>query len=123
MRQRDGEFAQLLCCVWTATCTKQDVDVLNSKIIEDSDCNYPHDSLHVYRLNKDVYEQNIKNVRDLAPPENQHVVIHAIDHIKDKHTAQLNMAMSKRKAKTGGLIGELHIVVGAKVMLMIVMAS
>ena len=49
MRQReDGQFAQLLCRVRTATCTDQDIDTLRSRGIEDDDPNYPHTSIHVY---------------------------------------------------------------------------
>ena len=50
-------------------------------------------------------------------PASEHVVITAIDHTKDKRTRQLNMNMPKNKADTGGLVSELHLAVGAKVML------
>jgi len=50
-------------------------------------------------------------------PANQHFVITAIDHTKDKHTKQLNMTMPTNKADTGGLVSELRVAVGAKVML------
>ena len=117
MRQReDGQFAQLLCHVRTAACTKQDIDMLMSRGIEDDDPNYPYDSIHVYRLNVDVDEQNISELKDLAQ-EDQHVVIRAIDYTKDKHTRQLDLNMPSSKANTGGLVSELHLAVGAKVML------
>ena len=64
----------------------------------------------------DVDEQNISKLKDLAP-EDQHVVIRAIDCTKDKHTRQLDLAMPTSKANTGGLVSELHLAVGAKVML------
>ena len=70
MRQRgDSRFAQLLCQVRTATCTEQDIEVLNSRSIEDDHLNYLHDSLHVYRLNADVDKQNVSKLRELAPEE------------------------------------------------------
>ena len=117
MRQReDGQFVQLLCRVRTATCTEQDIDMLRSRGIKDEDPNYPHNSVHVYRLNVDVNEQNISKLKDLAP-EDQHIVIRAIDCTKDKHTRQLDLAMPTSKANTGGLVTELHLEVGAKVML------
>ena len=117
MRQRgDQQFAQLLCRVRKAECTDEDLDLLKSRALEDSDQEYPHDSLHVYRLNKDVDCYNISKLNRLAP-EDQQVVIHAIDCTKDKHTRQLDMTMPKSKASTGGLVGELHLAVGAKVML------
>ena len=92
------------------------MDVLRSRACEESDPAYPHEAVHVYPLNKDVDEDNIRKLNRLAP-EDQHVVIHAKDCTKDKHTRQLDMTMPKSKASTGGLVSELHLAVGAKVML------
>ena len=117
MRQRgDKEFAELLCRVRKATPTKEDIEVLQSRTVADDDPNCPHDSLHVYRLNKDVDEQNILKLNELAPATQQ-VVVRAVDCSKDKHTHQLNTTMPKNKSDTGGLVQELHIAVAAKVML------
>ena len=53
MRQRsDSQFAQLFCRVRTATCTKEDIKVLESRIISDNHPNYPHEALHAYPHNK-----------------------------------------------------------------------
>ena len=52
-------------------------------------------------------------LKDLAP-EDQHVVIKAVDKTKDKHTQLLNLKPSENKAETGGLVRELHLAVGAK---------
>ena len=117
MRQKDDQqFAQLLGRVRKAECTDSDLDVLRSRACEESDPAYPHEAVHVYPLNKDVDEDNIRKLNRLAP-EDQHVVIHAKDCTKDKHTRQLDMTMPKSKASTGGLVSELHLAVGAKVML------
>lgn len=102
--------------VRTGSCTEDDIDILRSRNIEDDDPNYPHKSIHVYRLNVDVDKQNILKLRDLAPKE-QHVIIRAFDSTKDKHTQQLNLTMPTSKSNTGGLVEELHLAVGAKVML------
>ena len=116
-RQRgDSRFAQLLCRVRTATCTEDDIKVLQSRVIEDDHPNYPNNSLHVYRLNVDVDKQNISKLQDLAPEE-EHVVIHAIDSTMDKHTQQLNLTMPSSKSHTGGLVSELRLTVGSKIML------
>ena len=49
MRQRgDSQFAQLLCRVRTATCTEEDIKVLESGVITDDHPSYPHDVLHAY---------------------------------------------------------------------------
>ena len=69
MRQReDGDFVQLLCRIRLATC---DIGTLRSRNIEDDDPNYPHHAIHVYRFNKDVDEQNIMKLKDLAPKNQQ----------------------------------------------------
>lgn len=41
MRQRDQQFAQLLCRVRKAECTEDDLDMLRSRHLEDSDPEYP----------------------------------------------------------------------------------
>ena len=117
MRQREDEqFAQMLCRVQKAECTEEDLDMLRSRTCDESSPTYPHEAVHVYRLNKDVDEDNIRKLNQLAP-EDQQTVIRANDCTKDKHTRQLDMTMPKSKANTGGLVGELHLAVGAKVML------
>ena len=59
MRQRDdSQFAQLLCRVRTATCTDEDIKVLESRVITDDHPGYPHDALHVYARNAHVDDQN-----------------------------------------------------------------
>lgn len=100
----------------TAACTEQDIDMLRSRVIQNDDLNYPHDSLHVYRLNLDVDEQNILMLMNLAP-EDQHITINAIDCTKDKLTRQLDLAMPKSTAGTRGLVAQLLLAVCAKVML------
>ena len=100
MRQKDQQFAQLLCRVRKAECTEDDLDLLKSRTVEDSDPEYPHDSVHVYRLNKDVDQDNLLKLNHLAPEE-QHVVIRAIDCTKDKHTRQLDMTMQGQHWRFG----------------------
>ena len=117
MRQRgDQRFAELLCRVRKAEHTEEDLDLLRSRALEDGDPDYPHDAVHVYRLNKEVDLDNITKLNRLAP-EDQHTVIPAIDYSIDKHTGQLDMTMPNSKANTGGLVEELHLAVGAEVML------
>ena len=43
-----ASLPQLLCRVRTATCTDEDIKVLESRIITDDHPGYPHDALHVY---------------------------------------------------------------------------
>ena len=117
MRQRgDSQFAQLLCRVRTATYTAEDIKVLESRTITDDHPNYPHDALHAYPRNHHVDEQNKLKLQEIAPEE-QHEIIKFIDKDKDKHTQLLNLRIPENKANTGGLVCELHLAVGAKVML------
>ena len=76
------------------------------------------DALHVYARNADVDDQNKLKLKELAP-EQHHVVTKAIDNTKDRHTQLQNIKWSDNKADTGGLVSELHLAVGAKVMLTI----
>ena len=117
MRQRgDKKFAEMLCHVRKNECTSEDLHQLESRLIQDNDPEYPHSALHVYRLNRDVDEDNIKKLNSLAPKDQQVTVV-AIDNTKEKNTRQLNMTMPKSRANTGGLVSELHLAVEAKVML------
>ena len=93
----------------------EDIEVLESRVITDDHPSYRHDAFHVYARNAHVDDQNKLKLRELAP-EQQHVVIKAIDNTKDKHTRLLNLKPSDNKADTG-LVSELHLAVGAKVML------
>ena len=100
----------------TATCTEEDIKVLESRIITDDHPNYPHDALHAYPSNCHVDDKNKLKLQELAP-EREHEVIKSINKDRDKHTQLLKLSMPESKAKTGGLVGELHLAVGAKVML------
>ena len=62
--------------------------MLESRTIKDSVPDYPNDSLHVYPRNHHVDDHNELKLHELAPEE-QHVVIKAIDNTKDKHTQLL----------------------------------
>ena len=119
MRQKDDQpFAKLLSRVRIATCNSGDITLLESREISEDNPSYPTRCLHVYRLNRDVDQRNITMLNALAP-ENEHVSITAIDQTKDTHTTHLTIKMPPSKAKTGGLVGELTLAVGAEVMLTI----
>ena len=119
MRQKDDQtFAKLLSRVRTATCNRGDITILESREISKDNPSYPTRCLHTYRLNRDVDQRNIMMLNALAP-ESEHVSITAIDHTKDTHITHLTIKMPTSKAKTGGLVGELTLAVGAEVMLTI----
>ena len=97
-------------------CTEEDIKVLESRTINDNHPNYPHDVLYAYPRNQHVDKKNKLKLQELAP-EDEHVVIKSIDKVKDKHTQLLDLRMPGSKVKTGGLVSELHLAIGAKVML------
>ena len=39
--------------------TEQDIQTLKSRVVSDDDPNYPSEALHVYRLNKNIDEQQV----------------------------------------------------------------
>ena len=72
--------------------------------------------------NQHVDELNKLKLQELAL-EVGHMVMNSIDKDKDKHIQLLDLRMPGNKAKTGGLVGELHLTVGAKVMLSMLMSQ
>lgn len=72
----------------------------------------------MYSRNADVDVQNTKTLNQLTPEDKQ-MAIRAIDQAKDTHTSLIDVTMPTSKANTGGLIGALHVAVGAKVMLVV----
>ena len=79
MRQRgDSTFTELLCRVRLGKCTPGDLEILKSRVITPDSPDYPHNALHVYRLNADVDRRNSFMLNSLAP-EDQIYAIKASD--------------------------------------------
>ena len=109
MRQRgDQRFAELLCRIRKAEHTEEDLSTLKSRSIEPD---YPQHALHVYPLIRDVDKDNMAKLHQLAPASERV----AIDHTKDKQAYKA--VGHDHESDTGGLVSELHLAVGAKVML------
>ena len=98
------------------TFTKADIQSLQLRDITDDHPNYPHEALHVYAHNKHVDEQNMLKLNELCSVQHQESIT-AIDVDQDHHTQLLNLTMPKTKVQTGGLVQQLQIAIGAKVML------
>ena len=114
MRQKDDtKFAELLNRVRTATCSKQDIATLKSREIQPASLNYPHNSLHVYSLNKLVDKHNQKMLKKITA---EVYTIKAIDSKKDRNTG-LDIEMPEKPSDTGGLESELRVGIGCRVML------
>ena len=118
MRQRgDSAFAELLCRVRTASCTNDDIAVLESRVVSPDSPDYPHEALHVYRLNVDVDNHNEHMLKRL-PSVSTRYEVKSSDVItgQNKHIDLALLSKSKR-TDTGGLHSVLNIAVGARVML------
>lgn len=114
MRQREDDvFAQLLMRVRTATCTEDDITLLESRVIDKTDSSYPSDTLHVFKTNADVDTHNSEHLKQL-PTQNFNVK--AVDMEKDVQTGIVNVVISTKPSDTGGLRDIVSIAVGARVM-------
>ena len=114
MRQKDDtKFAELLNRVRTATCSEQDIATLKSREIKPDSLNYPHNSLHVYSINKLVDKHNQKMLKKITE---EVYTIKAIDSKKDRNTG-LDIEMPEKPSDTGGLESQLRVGIGCRVML------
>ena len=116
MRQRgDNAFAELLCRVRTASYTKDDIAVLESRVVSPDSHDYPSEALHVYKLNADVDEHNDSMLRRI-PSTVRRYAVKASDAVTGQ-TKHIDLAsLSSKRTETGGLHGVLNIAVGARVM-------
>uniref|UniRef100_A0A1X7VAE1 ATP-dependent DNA helicase n=1 Tax=Amphimedon queenslandica TaxID=400682 RepID=A0A1X7VAE1_AMPQE len=114
MRQRgDSLFTELLCRVRTNSCTDEDINVLQSRIITPTSRDYPTHALHIYRLNKDVDDRYKFMLNKLASEEQ--FLIKAADATGDKPIDLSNVP--DKRTETGNLHTTLKLAVGARVML------
>ena len=117
MRQRgDSTFAELLCRVRTNDCTREDLDILKSRVITADMPNYPTHVLHVYRLNEYANDRNKLMLNSLAP-ECEQYTIKSSDAIAGQTTHIDLGSLSQRRNETGGLHGTLKLAIGARIML------
>jgi hypothetical protein len=113
MRQKDDlEFASLLNRIRKGkqAVTNEDLKILQSRIINDGDKNYPEDALHVFAYNKDVNEHNSKMVQKL---QGNILNVAAIDTCK----GNIKINVSAQPSETGGLRDVLTVAIGARIML------
>ena len=117
MRQRgDSAFAELLCRVRTASCTSEDIAVLESRVVSPDSPDFPSEVLHVYKLNADVNEHNDHMLKRI-PSTFRRFAVKASDAVAGQ-TKHIDLAsLSTKRTDTGGLHGVLNIAIGARVML------
>ncbi|KAI8484274.1 hypothetical protein Bbelb_380590 [Branchiostoma belcheri] len=114
MRQHDDKaFADLLNRVRTASCTPDDIAILQSRSTSNTDPGYPHSAYHVFTNNKAVDDHNTTKLQQLTT-ETIHIQCH--DYTKDRQTGQLQLNASSKPSETGSLRYEISVAVGARVM-------
>ena len=120
MRQKnDKQFAEILCRIRIGEHTADDIQTLQTRVIDKTDSSYPYDALHVFAYNQDVDNWNEKMLNQVEPNEENHVVIGAIDDKKDS-TGLIDLQKgghSSKRSQTGGLHTSLVLALGARVML------
>ncbi|XP_071491265.1 ATP-dependent DNA helicase PIF1-like [Diadema antillarum] len=112
MRQKDDKlFAQLLNLVREGLHTKDDVMTLMERTVDPNTDGYPTCALHVFTTKSRVDEYNKSKLADLPAPTR---LLKAVD---KKPNVLRDYAVKDDPRFTGGLPGELHLAVGARVML------
>ena len=116
MRQReDSSFIDLLNNVRIGELSPNDVDVINSRVIDKTDDNYPVDALHIFAENEPA---RVHNQTMLETIDQTVLTIEAIDQVPNSvpdhiYDIILNMSLSQTK----GLIFHLKVKIGARTML------
>ena len=114
MRQKDDKrFAELLNHVRTNSCTEEDIKLLESRSISADSTDYPFESLHVYTTWKNVNKYNAKMMSKL---QGTVYTLKSIDTKIDTNSG-VEVRFSNRASDTGGLLDELQLVAGCRVML------
>ena len=115
MRQKEDQtFAELLNRIRTGSQTSEDIALLQTRIINRNDPNYPSDTLHVFTTNRLTDEHNEVMLSTLPPP---YFTVMAIDSKKDIQTGQVVVKPPQKSSETGGLKEKLTLAKGCRVML------
>ena len=116
MRQKnDNAFTELLNRVRTASHTKDDIKVIQSRSITPSDLNHPSDALHIWAENAPVDEHNQKKLEAI------HALLFTLK-AKDQYPQNVNKQDIDRvlaigRSETRGPDFEIQIKEGARLML------
>ena len=116
MHQRgDSQLTDLLNNVRTANLNSHNINLIQSRIIQPKDANYPKDALHIYAENANA---NSYNQAMLESIDNRIYYIKAIDNwAKNVSIQKINEVLNRNQSETGGLSGILKIKINARVTL------
>ncbi|MEW8547603.1 MAG: AAA family ATPase [Candidatus Thiodiazotropha sp.] len=113
MRQKeDSQFANTLNRFRLNQQTEEDMLLIQSRQVETNDVTYPVGALHIFAFNKEVDRHNSRMLQNLNVPT---ITIVAVDSKKDQQTGRV--AMASHGAKESGVLKELKLAVGARVMM------
>ena len=113
MRQKnDVLFANALNRLRTEEQTEEDIELINTRNVDNLGVPAPPEALHIYALNKDVDAHNEKMLNQLG---GQIITIQSIDSKTDHQTGRIdNISLGKKES---GLWKEIKVAIGARVML------
>ena len=116
MRQReDSQLIDLLNQVRVADIKPTDKELLESRVIQPLNDQYPHDALHIFAENATANQHNLKMLQLV---ESAHHMIPAIDLLpKNIPQQKINEILNYKQSETGGLVQILQIKLNAQVML------
>ena len=116
MRQReDSQLIDLLNQVRVADIKPTDKELLESRVIQPLNDQYPHDALHIFAENATANQHNLKMLQLI---ESALHMIPAIDLLPKKIPQQkINEILNDKQSETGGLAKTLQIKLNSQVML------
>ena len=116
MRQReDSQLIDLLNQVRVADIKPTDKELLESRVIQPLNDQYPHDALHIFAENATANQHNLKMLQLV---ESAHHMIPAIDLLpKNIPQQKINELLNHKQSETGGLAKTLQIKLNSQVML------
>jgi hypothetical protein len=115
MRQKnDKQFAEALNRIRTSNHTEEDVQLIKSREIDMSSSSYPLFALHIFAFNRDINSHNLAMLDQLIGPV---ITIVAIDSKTDQQTGRIDTIVFDEKKKPGGMLQELKVAVGTRVMM------
>lgn len=116
MRQKDDKiFTDLLNRLRVGSQTDEDIQLIQSGLINSSDPNYPHDVLHIWAENNPVNQYNNMRLQEI---NKRLFYLRATDQYPANVSEQeIDNLLGKQRSETGGLDFEIRVKETARVML------
>ena len=116
MRQKDDKrFTDLLNRLRVGSQTDEDIQLIQSRSINSSDPNYPHDVLHIWAENNPVNQYNNMRLQEINKPL---FYLRATDQYPANVSEQeIENLLGRQRSETGGLDFEISVKETARVML------